>query len=279
MWAVLGFCGRRPDHGLRLGVATATVNGFAAGWSGRDRMVSFGAAAKKTHTPSLEAIPLLTTSNCDKFHSFLIRPPRSGIIGRVLENNFRLMLAWKNLSKSYGRRPLFAGLAGQMGEGEMLAVTGPNGSGKSTFLKILAGLVRADTGEVDRPGERNSVGYAAPDLSLYGELTGQENLQFFAQARGLGREAIDPLLEQVGLGRAGNKPVSTYSSGMRQRVRLCYALLHRPAILLLDEPTLALDSDGVAFVEQILAEHIQTGGCAVVATNDAREAALWGRDR
>ena len=187
------------------------------------------------------------------------------------------MLAWENLSKSFGRRLLFTGLTGQAGAGEIVTVTGPNGSGKSTLLKILAGLVRADDGVVHTSGGSKAIGYAAPSLSLYGELTGQENLDFFADVRGINRESVLPLLEQVGLARAAGKPVSAYSSGMRQRLSLCYALLHKPAVLLLDEPTLALDSDGVAFVEQILAEHIQTGGSAVVATNDLGEAARWGR--
>jgi heme exporter protein A len=186
------------------------------------------------------------------------------------------MLAWENLSKSYGRRRLFTSLNGQINEGGLIAVTGPNGSGKSTFLKILAGLVRADAGDVRRPDGQRAIGYAAPDLSLYGELTGQENLEFFADVRGIDRKGVLPLLERAGLSRAAGKPALAYSSGMRQRLSLCNALLHQPAVLLLDEPTLALDSDGVAFVEQILAEHIQTGGCAVVATNDAGEAERWG---
>src|SRR5579862_8469545 len=108
------------------------------------------------------------------------------------------MLAWENLSKSYGRRRLFTGLTGKADSGDLWAVTGPNGSGKSTFLKVLYGLVRADVGEVHGPGQC-AIGYAAPDLSLYGEMTGRENLEFFADVRGIGREGVLPLLERAGL--------------------------------------------------------------------------------
>lgn len=188
------------------------------------------------------------------------------------------LLEWHNLAKTFGRRCLFSEVSGALAPGQILVVTGPNGSGKTTFLKVLAGLVRADQGAVERAGETLSLGYTAPDMALYGELTGRENLEFFADIRGFGGERIAPLLARAGLARAGAKPVSAYSSGMRQRLKLCFALLSRPDVLLLDEPTLALDSDGVAFVEQILAEQRDGLGGAVVATNDPDEAARWGRD-
>lgn len=188
------------------------------------------------------------------------------------------LLEWHNLAKTFGRRCLFSGVSGALEPGQILVVTGPNGSGKTTFLKILSGLVRADQGNVERAGGPTSLGYAAPDLALYGELTGRENLEFFADVRGVNQDPIARLLERAGIARAGTKPVSAYSSGMRQRLKLCFALLARPDVLLLDEPTLALDSDGVAFVEQILAESRDALGGAVIATNDPAEAARWGRD-
>lgn len=254
----------------------------AVGWTwcaNRVRAVEYAECplAEKTITPPVGTIPASPCLFVIDFTISLIRFSRSGIIRRSLGKPIRFMLSWENLSKSYGRRRLFFDLTGQLGAGELLAVTGRNGSGKSTFLKILAGLVRADTGGVSRPQGQCSIGYAAPDLSLYGELTGRENLEFFADVRGIGKAGIDTLLAQAGLDRAAWKPVSAYSSGMRQRLKVCCALLHSPAVLLLDEPTLALDSDGVAFVEQILVAHTKALGCAVVATNDPGEAERWGQ--
>jgi heme exporter protein A len=184
------------------------------------------------------------------------------------------VLNWVNLAKTYGRRRLFQGLTGSVGAGSGLIVTGANGAGKSTFLKILVGLVHSDSGSVERPADRNALGYSAPHLSLYGELTGVENLRFYTAVRGLraDQESANALLARLGLNRAANKLVATYSTGMTQRLRIACALAHAPSILILDEPTIGLDRDGVALVEQVVAEHVAGrgagGGAAIVATND-----------
>ena len=181
------------------------------------------------------------------------------------------MLRWNDLAKTYGRRRLFRGLSGTLDPGAGLLVTGPNGAGKSTFLKVLAGLARADAGTVERSEERNDLGYAAPDTALYAELTGSENIAFYLAVRGIAGSgaAEDRLLESLGLGRAASKPVAVYSTGMRQRLKLACALAHGPSLLILDEPTLGLDSSGIARVEEIIGEQIRSGrGSVIVATND-----------
>jgi heme exporter protein A len=115
-------------------------------------------------------------------------------------------------------------------------------------------------------------GWVAPDLQLYRELTGLENLRFFADVRGLHLTdaALMALLEEVGLGGRGGDLLAAYSSGMAQRLRYAYALLHRPPILLLDEPTVTLDERGAALVGRVIAAQ-RARGITVVATNDARE--------
>ncbi len=165
-----------------------------------------------------------------------------------------------------------------------VAVVGPNGSGKSTLLRILAGLLRPTKGEtllklggaLIRPSERRWwVGYAAPDLTFYPEFTVAENLGFAAEARGLGEitEAVDGALDEVGLlGRARDR-VAALSSGMMQRLRIAFALLHRPAVLLLDEPGSHLDDEGRAFMARMV-EGRQRVGLVVMATNDEREWSL-----
>jgi len=174
---------------------------------------------------------------------------------------------------AYGRRVLFSELSAEVAPGQCLVVTGANGAGKSTLLKIIAGLTRPETGTVDFA---DPFGYAAPDVHLYGELTGRENLAFLARLRGVPADT-DSLLRSVGLPpKRGGDLVSAYSSGMRQRLKLASSLLGEPPLLLWDEPTATLDASGRASADELITKHRARGGLAVVATNDAAEADRWG---
>jgi heme exporter protein A len=190
-------------------------------------------------------------------------------------------LTVSGVGAGYGARRVFADISLDLRAGEVLVVCGPNGSGKSSFLRILAGLQRADAGvvayehrgaRVDPRDAAPLIGWVAPDLNLYRELTARENLRFFAEVRRvpLDDAAIDALLGRVGLGGRGDDRLAAYSSGMAQRLRYAYALLHRPPVLLLDEPTVTLDERGAAVVEAVIAEQ-RRHGLVVVATNDPRE--------
>ncbi len=183
----------------------------------------------------------------------------------------------------YGRRRLFDGLTLSIEPGAALAVVGANGSGKSTLLLVLAGVVAPTAGTVsltvdgreisgtDRP---QAVGLVAPALQLYEPLTARENLAFLAQARRLEGSCVEAALDRVGLLARADEPLATFSTGMRQRMRIAAAVLHRPAVLLLDEPGATLDAAGRALVASLVAE---TGAVVVVATNDPDEAALCPR--
>jgi heme exporter protein A len=162
-----------------------------------------------------------------------------------------------------------------------LVVTGANGSGKTTLMRALAGLLRPERGshrlQVDGrlipPARRfERVGLVAVDMALYEELTARENLEFFASARGLAdpRGTARAGLALVGLERRADDRVGAFSSGMRQRLKLAFALQHEPALLLLDEPGSHLDEDGRALVA-VLAEAQARRGLLVMATNDERE--------
>jgi len=193
-----------------------------------------------------------------------------------------------DLGKRFGRRILFRRLSFTLEGGVILALTGANGSGKSTLIRILAGVLRPTKGTVmlradglavedaERPLH---VGLVAPYLNVYDGFSARENLAFLAQARRLpeGKDRIDRVLEQVSLSTRADDPVATYSSGMKQRVRIAAALLSDPPLLLFDEPTSNLDAPGVAMVEQVVHGYRKAGRLVIIATNDAREAAACDR--
>jgi len=150
-----------------------------------------------------------------------------------------------------------------------LLATGSNGAGKSTFLKLLAGLEPVTEGSVATEFDRRSqMGYAAADLRLYPALTGIEHMVFSAQMRGLPLDAS--LLNHVGLANKGDEPTSSYSTGMRMRLKLALALQGKPAALLLDEPGAGLDENGRTLLDEVVAEQ-KRRGIVVIATNDDRE--------
>ena len=181
-------------------------------------------------------------------------------------------LAFERLSRSFGRVAVLAGVSGEVRQGEVMIVCGPNGSGKSTLLRCLAGLLRPQTGsirlregarELDAAARRLRVGYVAPDLALYEALTARENLELFCRLRGVPAQRGGELLARLDL--PPERLAGALSSGMRQKLRWAWALLHEPRVLLLDEPFQNLDGTGEAAVRVLLDRHLE-GGLAVVAT-------------
>jgi len=193
-------------------------------------------------------------------------------------------LAGADVLHRYGARVALRALTFEMAGPGTVAVTGANGSGKSTLLRILTGLLRPTKGstvlelrgEAIAPRERRRfVGLATPELSFYEEFTAEENLRFAAQARGLAdaQTLVRDALAKTGLSpRAGDR-VAGFSSGLKQRLRLAFAVLHRPTVLMLDEPGAHLDAEGRAVVERLVIEHATTG-LVVLATNEPQEMEL-----
>jgi heme exporter protein A len=145
-------------------------------------------------------------------------------------------------------------------------VTGPNGSGKTTLLRLLAGLAAPSGGELEVDGERAQLGFLAHEPLVYRELTALENLRMYAHLyRVRDPERVGMLLERFGLWDARNERVGSFSRGMQQRLALCRVLLHQPALLLLDEPYNALDSEGAALLDRDIAAYDAT---FVAATHD-----------
>ena len=167
---------------------------------------------------------------------------------------------------------MLEGVSGAVDPGRAVLVTGPNGSGKSTLLRCLSGLLAPDSGKIeyredgqslDATDRRRRVGVVAPDLAFYGELSVAENLAFFARLRRVDAERGPALLDRVGL--PPDRRAGALSSGMRQRLRWAWALLHQPRLLLLDEPFQNFDAPGERVARELLAEHLAAGGLAVVA--------------
>lgn len=189
-----------------------------------------------------------------------------------------------SLSKSFGRARIFENVSFTVATGESIAFTGPNGSGKSTLCDIAAGLRRPSGGRIEYALDGESLGggslprvtgMAGPRVNPYDELTGMENVSFVARARGVDALAAAPLFEFFGLARHRDKPLRHYSSGMRQRLKLILAVLHDPALVILDEPGANLDAEGRAQLAEFI-EHIRARTALIIATNDRDEAALCG---
>ncbi len=180
----------------------------------------------------------------------------------------------EGLGKRYGRRWLFRDVSFELQAGQRLAILGQNGSGKSTLLRLLAGLLSPTEGRVVPPDgdPRTTLGYAALEMALYSSLTVVEHLRLAADLRGCDARS-DELLDMVGLTYARELSAGQLSTGMKARLKLAMAIQPRPAVLLLDEPSAALDEQGRALVAQIAQEQTARGAL-VVATNDPQERSL-----
>jgi ABC-type multidrug transport system ATPase subunit len=186
------------------------------------------------------------------------------------------VIATRGLVKRYGRLRAVDGIDLEVQTGDVYGFLGANGSGKTTTVRMLLGLVLPTSGEIDLLGERMPragrrvlprVGALIEGPAHYGHLSGRENLSLL-DAAGRGgswrtrRRRVDDALEQVGLAGVGRRPVKAYSLGMRQRLGLAGALLRRPELLVLDEPTNGLDPQGITEVRELLLE-LHRGGTTV----------------
>ncbi len=185
----------------------------------------------------------------------------------------------QSVSRVFGRTFALHRVSLELEPGTLTGLVGDNGAGKTTLLNILATLDKPSDGDVHfgrhdwttfaKKG-RHKIGWVSHDSLVYGELTGRENLEFFATMYGL--EAPEALaerwLERVGLVRAADRRTSAYSRGMRQRLTLARALLHEPAILLLDEPMTGLDQDGRREMSDLFRQLRDEGRLLVLVTHD-----------
>lgn len=179
------------------------------------------------------------------------------------------MITADGVEKRYGRAWALRRVSFELARGELLLVTGPNGSGKTTLLRLVAGLASPTRGVLTVDADRGDVGYLGHDPLVYRDLTGLENLDLYGRLYRVRerRERIGMALERFGLWGARNDRVATYSRGMVQRLALCRALLHDPALLVFDEPFTALDEAGAALLDRELAV-LAADRTVVVSTHD-----------
>jgi ABC-2 type transport system ATP-binding protein len=184
---------------------------------------------------------------------------------RQFINKESLMIRVSGLTKDYGIRRAVDNLTFEAEQGEILGFLGPNGAGKTTTMRILSGYMPPSEGEATVAGYdvvsesievRRRVGYLPETVPLYTDMTVFDYLKFMADLRHLpnGEDRIDETLEQVGLEDRADGYIGKLSKGMRQRVGLAQALLHRPEVLILDEPTIGLDPGQVVDVRKVIRE-------------------------
>jgi heme exporter protein A len=185
----------------------------------------------------------------------------------------------ERLERRYGERVALAGVSVCVEAGQTLAVLGGNGAGKTTLLRVLAGLLRPNGGSAsvlgaDLPGERwklpSQVGYLGHEPLLYRELSGRENLRYHARLHGVAPGRVEELLAAVGMKTRADDPVRDLSKGLVQRLAAARAVLHEPALLLLDEPRANLDPAAVELLEPLIGR--ASGRTRVVVSHDVEGA-------
>jgi ABC-2 type transport system ATP-binding protein len=197
------------------------------------------------------------------------------------------LLQTHDLSKRFGEIQAVDRVSFEVGPGEIYGLLGPNGAGKTTTISLVCGLLRPDSGTVfvngsnfwsDPRAARQIMGVVPQELAIYEELSGRENLEFWGRIAGLSlgdaRARSRELLEALSLVDRGNDAVKKYSGGMRRRVNLGCALMHRPPLLLLDEPTVGIDPHARANILDFIRGLVADGAAILYTTHYLEEAEM-----
>ena len=203
----------------------------------------------------------------------------------MTETKDGLILECEDLRKSYGERLAVDGVGFHIAPRETYGLLGPNGAGKTTTISMICGLLTRDAGTVTVDGRplttssvdaKSAIGYVPQDLAIYPDLTGRENLVFFGQLYAIPRTElrarVDEVLEVIGLADRANDATDDYSGGMKRRLNIGIGLLHRPRLLVLDEPTVGVDPQSRNAILTSV-EQLSAGGMAVLYTTHYMEEA------
>jgi len=195
------------------------------------------------------------------------------------------VLECRDLRKTFGDLVAVNGVGFTIAPGETYGLLGPNGAGKTTSISMIAGLLERDAGDVSVEGKpltttsveaKSVIGYVPQDLAIYPDLSGRENLRFFARLYGMHGDdlirRVDEVLEIVGLADRAGDLAKEYSGGMKRRLNIGIGLLHRPRLLILDEPTVGVDPQSRNSILESV-DHLSAEGMAVLYTTHYMEEA------
>lgn len=204
--------------------------------------------------------------------------------GRLLIEE-KSMLKISHLSKTFDSLKAVDDISFDVGEGEIFGFLGPNGAGKTTTISMIAGLLKSDSGKIqidnmdlktDIQKIKKIMGVVPQEMAFYEELSAKENLLFWGQLQGMGRkllsERISYYIEKTGLTGRENEPLKKYSGGMKRRINLIIGLIHKPKLLLLDEPTIGIDVQTKLNIYELIREAAKEGTTILYTTHNLKEA-------
>lgn len=186
-----------------------------------------------------------------------------------------------NLTKEYNGLLAVNQISLSVSAGEIFGYLGPNGAGKTTTIRMLTGQLRPTSGQAfvmgcdvveDRENLKPQIGVVSDSQNLYGRMSGRDNLRFFASLYGVGKKRVEEILVTIGLNDRKKDKVETYSNGMKQRLVIGRALLHRPKVLFLDEPTRGLDPNVAREIRSLVKQLAREGMTVFLTTHYMEEA-------
>lgn len=190
------------------------------------------------------------------------------------------MLETRNLGKDFKREKVLNNVNVHIKYGEIYGLLGLNGAGKSTLMKIICGIFRASSGEVIFAGHKwdrkdlHEIGSLIEGPAIYGNLTAYDNLKLFCLQEGISLNEINPVLVKINLANTGKKKVKNFSLGMKQRLGIAMALIKKPKLLVLDEPSNGLDPMGIQELRQLLNELKRNGITIMISSHILSEIQL-----